>query len=176
MTRKKKSVVSVKPNDNTVVLSSGVRVKIRPVPPLLLDAILDTIPLPKPPVMKVRTAWGGEEEWYNTNDEKYQEELRKATELRADKSWEAEMLLGIEDEPPEDDKWAKPLKRFGIEIPDDPDERKLLWIKTHLVQKSTDSFKLVAAIRAAARPTEEELREIADSFRSLIPRIETESE
>jgi len=41
MARKKK-VVTVKPNDNTVILSSGVRVKIRPVPPLLLDAILDT--------------------------------------------------------------------------------------------------------------------------------------
>jgi len=127
-------------------------------------------------VIKVQTVWGGEEEWYDTDNVAYQEKLREATELRANKSWEAEILLGIEDDPPEDDEWTKPLKRFGVEIPDDSDERKLLWVKTHLVRKSSDSFKLIAAIRAAARPTEEELREIAESFRSLIPRSETESE
>jgi len=164
---KKKRKVESKPDDNplVVVLSNGARVNIKPVPPYLIDRIRDTVPLPKPPMVEIKTAWGGTEEWPHENDAEYKAALKLAEEKQADKLWKAEFLLGIADDPPPDEEWTENLTRFGIEIPEDPQEKKLLWVETVLIAKGTDAWKLIYAIRSAARPTKEEISELAESFR-----------
>ncbi len=152
-------------NPLEVTLSNGVRVNIRPVPPYLIDRIRGTVTLPKPPVIKVKTAWGGEEEWLNESDATYKAALELAEEAQAAKLWKAEFILGIEDEPPPDKEWTENLTAFGVEIPEDSKEKKLLWIETVLIAKGIDAWKLINAIRGAARPTKEEISELAESFR-----------
>ena len=160
---------------NVVTLSSGVRVNIQPVPPHLISRIRRTIPEPKPPTVTVKTVWGGEEEWENKEDPAYKEKLAEAQEAQADKLWKAEFILGVADDPPEDGEWAKMLTAFGIEIPEDPHEKKLLWIES-ICAKEVDAWKLAGAIRALGRPTKEELEELSASFRDQISWIKTQSE
>ena len=57
---------------------------------------------------------------------------------------------------------------FDIEIPEDPKQKKLLWIETTLIAKGVDAWKLLNAIRDAARPTGEEISELAESFRGSL--------
>ena len=165
---RKSDVLNVSPeldNPYVVTLSNGARVNIKPVPPYLIDRIRRTVTLPKPPVIEVKTAWGGSEEWINESDPAYKEALALAEEEQADKLWKAEFILGIEDEPPPDEEWTGNLTMFGVEIPEDPKERKLLWVETVLIAKGIDAWKLINAIRGAARPTKEEISELAESFR-----------
>lgn len=166
--KKSKKVGNKQPvidDPRVVTLSNGVRVNIRPVPPYLIDKIRGTVELPKPPIMEVNLAWGGIEEWVNENDVEYKAALAAAEEEQADKLWKAEFILGIEDEPPPDEEWTGNLTAFGVEIPEDPKEKKLLWVETVLIAKSIDAWKLINAIRGAARPTKEEISELAESFR-----------
>jgi len=166
------------PDDNpyVVTLSNGVQVNLRPVPPYLIDKIKSTIPLPKPPIMEIETAWGGKEEWANENDATYKKELEVAQEKQADKLWKAEFILGIADEPPPDEEWTETLKMFDIEIPKDPKEKKLLWVETTLIAKGVDVYTLLYAIRNAARPTKEEISGIAESFRGSISWLKAAAE
>jgi len=173
MTRKKSKRVSASvevdsSNPYVITLSNGVQVNLRPVPPYLIDRIKGTVPLPKPPIMEIKTAWGGTEEWVNENDAGYKKALGLAEEKQADKLWKAELFLGIADDPPPDEEWTDNLTMFDIEIPEDPKEKKLLWIETVLITKGTDAWKLINAIRNVARPTKEEISEIAESFRGQI--------
>lgn len=159
---------SVNDNPYVVILSNGAQVNIKPVPPYLLDKIRATVPLPKPPMMEIETAWGGKEEWANENDAGYKKALELAEEKQAAKLWEAEFILGVADEPPPDAEWTAPLKMFDVEIPEDPKQKKLLWITTILIAKGVDAWKLLNAIRDAARPTGEEISELAESFRGSL--------
>lgn len=162
-------------NPNVVTLSSGVQVNIRPVPPYIIGRIRKTISEPKPPIVTVKTAWGGEEQWANKEDPTYKKALAEAEELQAAKVWKAQFILGVADDPPDDGDWLDMLEAFGIEVPDDPKERKLLWIES-ICLKETDVLRLVGAIGQLGRPTKEEISEMADSFRSQISWLKTESE
>lgn len=172
---KKGRKTAVKSNDNPLVvtLSNGVQVNIKPVPPYLIDRIRGTVTTPKPPTIEVKTAWGGTEEWPNENDLAYKAALEAAQEKQAEKLWRAEFILGIADEPPPDEEWTKTLTMFDIEIPEDPKEKKLLWVETVLCAKGTDAWKLIYAIRSAARPTKEEISNIAESFRGDLSWLKT---
>lgn len=180
MSRKKSKKVSNVEADSSnpyvVTLSNGVQVNLRPVPPYLIDRIKGTVPLPKPPIMEIKTAWGGTEEWVNENDNGYKKALESAQEKQADKLWKAEFILGIADEPPPDEEWTENLTMFDIEIPDDPKEKKLLWVETVLIAKGTDAWKLINAIRGAARPTKGEISEIAESFRGNLSWLQAAAE
>jgi len=181
MSRKKSKKISASTeadssNPYVVTLSNGVQVNLRPVPPYLIDRIKGTVPLPKPPIMEIKTAWGGTEEWVNENDSEYKKALELAEEKQADKLWKAEFILGIADDPPPDEEWTDNLTMFDIEIPEDPKEKKLLWIETVLIAKGTDAWKLINAIRGTARPTKEEIGEIAESFRGNLSWLKTATE
>lgn len=171
-----KQVIGHEDNPLVVTLSNGVQVNIRPVPPYLIDRIKGTVSTPKPPIMKINTAWGGTEEWANENDPTYKTNLEAATEEQAKRLWRAEFILGVADEPPPDEEWANDLMDWGIEIPEDPKEKKLLWIETVLIAKGTDAWKLVNAIRNAARPTKEEIGELAESFRGNLSWLQAATE
>lgn len=163
-------------NPYVVTLSNGVQVNLRPVPPYLIDRIRSTVPTPKPPTVEIQTAWGGTEEWPNEKDPSYMTALAAAQEQQAEKLWRAEFILGIADDPPPDEEWIDDLTQWGIEIPEDPKEKKLLWVETVLIAKSTDAWKLITAIRSAARPTKEEIGELAESFRGNLSWLKTATE
>jgi len=165
MAKRKKQVTNAATADtNVVILSNGERVKIVPVPPLLVEIVAETIVLPKPPVGQVKTAWGGTEEYEILDNPKYLSDLENAQAKRDEIVWNTRLLLGIDEEPPEDDSWMDVLGFLGVDIPDDKNARKLLWIKTTLIQKDSDSYRLSAAIVMQSRATPEEIAEIGETF------------
>lgn len=164
MVKRKKKVTSAAADTNVVILSNGERVKVKPVPPLLVEIVAETIALPKPPVGQVKTAWGGMEEYEILDHPKYMSDLAAAQEERDEIVWNTRLLLGVDEEPPEDDSWTEILDFLGVDVPDNKEARKLLWIKTVLIQKGSDSYRLSAAIVAQTRATPEEIAEIGKTF------------
>lgn len=104
-------------------LSSGVRVRLKPVPDILMQRVMSKIRKPKVPM------WFNpekERDEPNPNDPDYLEAVRQAEDERGQKAIDASIMFGCElvDSLPEDRTWIKRLNRFGIEV-DESDEFEL---------------------------------------------------
>jgi hypothetical protein len=101
--------------DSVTVLSTGVRVRLKPVSSTLVEEIKSAIPMPDVP--KVWLA-DKEREEENPNDPRYIEAVERAMMARADATLDALVLFGVEliDGIPDDDEWVlnlKMLERLG---------------------------------------------------------------
>ena len=66
---------------------------------------------------------------------------------------------------PEDDAWVEIQKEDGIEVPDDPKERKLHYIKTECVGTETDVFAIVRAAEQMSQFSIEDYQHALELFR-----------
>ncbi|MBU0846475.1 hypothetical protein KKH23_04745, partial [Patescibacteria group bacterium] len=81
-----------KDKEATITMSDGREVRIKPVPPLIADAIKMQIPLPEPPIIMIDVPYGVED-WKNTEDPEYLHLLAEATLARKKKQWDVLFLL-----------------------------------------------------------------------------------
>jgi hypothetical protein len=153
---------------NEVMLSTGVRARIRPVSATMLDEISSSVPEPAVPKQFIE-AKGRDE--YNPLDPAYQQEVKRSQHLRGMKTTEALIMFGIElvDPLPDPDTWLPKLRylekrgtldlsRFNLE---DPFELELVF-KLYLAVASPD----LMYVSMASGLTEKEVAEAVTSFPS----------
>jgi len=155
-----------KDKEATITMSDGREVRIKPVPPLIADAIKMQIPLPEPPIIMIDVPYGVED-WKNTEDPEYLHLLAEATLARKKKQWDVLFLLGIDEDPPEDG-WAGPLEFLGFEVPEDKFARKIFWVRHVLICTQLDFMNLTESITALSMVSPEEVDAIAASFRGVL--------
>ena len=152
--------------DGTVVLSTGVRVRLHPVAPGLLSDAAGRVKFPKPPMWLNPEK---EREEPNYNDPDYLDAVREAQSRINQVTLDAVILFGVEvvGGLPEDGLWLKQLKfleRRGVldlteyDLEDEL-EREFLY-KRHIAVSKDD----IATISRMSGLTQEEVEAAGDTF------------
>jgi hypothetical protein len=170
------------------VTRKGVAIKLRLFSPTLQDKVRQSVEFPETPIYVAKTAGGGKEEheytadMIETDEEKvmwaeYQGKLIGARLVLYERLGRLALIRGTEVDIPSG--WEKEQALFGVEVPDDPTERKLHWIETEAVESNDDLTALILAILAYQNVTSEERAAAAASFQNPVEgdaSSETESE
>lgn len=130
------AVAKERETDGIVTLSTGVRARIVPVSPNLIDAVTSRIPDPEIPVWHNQDKGRDEP---NPNDPQYRRELAQAERRRGLAGMDAMIMFGVilVDGVPSDGEWLAKLRKaekFGLlDLSDwdfsDPDEVEFLYKK-----------------------------------------------
>jgi hypothetical protein len=156
----------------TVLLSSGIVLKVRPVPPLAIRQAVMNVERPRVPIVFIEEK-GREEE--NPDDPGYRDalvEYRIATGMAAMK---ALLVLGTQVESlpdglsgPEDDGWLEELQDAGLDIEaSSPRARYLAWLQFYALKTNEDLAAAMDGPRKASGITEEDVALAVQSFRGL---------
>jgi len=144
-------------NVEEIELTSGVLVRCRPVSPLAVGPVYKAIPEPDFPMENVRSAAGGSEEHpalpESEAHDKYYRELRDYRNRIGEAIMDFKLNYGIvswsydggeswTDMPPDD--WEIPfaLKHWGVEMPEDRYEKRVLYIKNELILSDEDDEEI----------------------------------
>ena len=114
--------------DGIHTLSTGVRVRIKPVPPALVNDVMLRVKPPRVPVV-FNEKKGRDEP--NPLDPGYVADLERYEQERGAAALDAAAMFGLElvDGLPEDDTWLRKLKILGIQVEDDPITQEFLYKK-----------------------------------------------
>lgn len=153
----------MKQQKDIFVTSTGVEIELVSIPPFEIQAIADALkdkhPIPPVPTYEVETVGGGKELHLHTADTLTTPEDKARWEEYSSKRQLAEnaINLGMNDylfmagtryETGSDDgAWMKLQKKFGVKIPDDPDDLKLHYLKTRLLSPDDISELLPRLMR-----------------------------
>lgn len=164
-------ITSVTPeNKSLTVLSSGVVLRHKKVPPMILARIDEKFRDPEVPVI-----WDSEKERNipNPDDPKYHEEVQQNRMDKGTALIDVLIALGttIEFIPDgmqtlEDDEWVENLSFVGIEVPKLRVGRYLAWVKYFAAEAAEDIQKLAKKGAAALGVTEEDVASAIANFQS----------
>lgn len=160
-----------KPVNNLITLSNGVVLKLKSVPPFLVRQAVLKVERPKPPRMFIEDK-GREEE--NPNDPDYIQQLAGYQAQTIDAAINVLLAAGTEIvsvpdgvSKPEDDDWLDVLDVLAIEVRrDSPTARRLAWLRCYGIATAADITRITKAVKEGVGLTEEEVNQIAQSFRS----------
>jgi hypothetical protein len=156
--------------DNTVTLSTGVVLKVRPVSQFVLYANANRVRRPKVPVVYIESKDREEE---NPMHPDYLDAMERYEEERAEAVADALLGLGSElvDVPkgfdrPEDTGWSEQLEAIGLEVPQSGMKRYLRWVRLWAIKTPEDMVALTQRITQLTATPEEAVAEVAESFRN----------
>lgn len=172
---------SEKEADNTLTLSNGVKVRVKPLPDLLMRKLYSKFDPPEPPEVEVES---GGKTWTepNYNDPNYENAMRKYTMNLADGIANLILLKGFDiiskpDHIPDyedDDTWVEELEAVGLDVPEKPLERKLAWMEYRIVATNNDLDAIQEASQRLSGISEEDVEEAQERFRGLTGRLSSE--
>lgn len=149
----------------------------------LIDALQASLnsKKPQPPSYEVKTAVGVIEKHAHDETTLETDEEKKAwAEYQANlQAWNAEsqtalmrivLLRGITLELPTTDEWEKQQAFFGIDVPQDPMEKRLHYLQTEVLGSVNDYGALVAGTMRASGVPEDLLTQMESSFRRSVVR------
>lgn len=146
-----------------VTLSTGITVYARKVSPYSRQAVMQSVPKPKPPLVEVD--YGEDKKGMEPNeaDPDYQAALEEYTSAVAVKSGDAMLRLGVMVEIDYDvlNALRMDFESLGMEM--DADD-KLAYLKHVAIGSEEDLTLLGAVITSQSQPTEEAVQAHADSF------------
>lgn len=153
-----------------LVLSSGIVLKLRPVPPLAMREAAISVPQPKPPVVFMESVGRAEE---NPNDPDYMRAMTRWENDQVFRVADVLMLLGtaVEFVPegfqrPEDDDWFEQLEVLGLAVDGtNKHKRYLAWLRLHAFTSERDIAAAMTAITSMSGVTEVEVQRAAQAFR-----------
>ena len=168
------------------ITERGVKVDVVPIP-LLLDKVQASHPMPDAPTYTETLAGGGRQEveitesdaaaWQKSDPDTwaehaekwaaYQALVAKRADLVNDLIWKAILRKGIKVEMPADDEWIEDQRELGIDVPDNPKERRAHYIWTECIGGTRDIIR-ITALANGADLTEEALQIAEDSFRDQL--------
>lgn len=162
----------------TVTLSTGIELRLRPVPPRILRDAQTRVPKPQVPIVHIVDRGRDEP---NPDDPQYQSDLDKWVTDTSDAAFKVGLILGtvVERVPegyyrPEDDQWIDLIEGAyevdGLPSPvrRTPEKARYLdWLLYYALGNREDEFKLTWALYRAFTPTKEALHEAMESFRRL---------
>lgn len=158
-------------------LSNGIVLNLRPVAPLLLQAISNEFKTPPPPM------WNNPEkdrEEPNPNDPRYLKEIEELTLKQYDAI--NNCLLGVGTSvkeipegyfPPESDNWIASVEFTSsiagkkVHIDTEGIQRYLCWLRFYALETSMDVIVATSLVTQLGGIKEDEIEEIAESFRGL---------
>lgn len=166
----------------------GVKIGIVPIP-LLLDKIREANPGPPSPTYTEHLAGGATQDveiteqmaatWAEKDPDTWAEhaEAWAAYEVERDRHtaelnellWRAVMRRALQVEMPKGDAWAEDQESYGIDVPDDPAERRDHYIWTEVLGGQRDIIK-VMGLASGADLTEEQIRAAEASFLDTLQR------
>ena len=130
-----------------MTLSSGVKIKIVPLPPLLIEAV-DT-QFPDPPVPEVEVEVHGEKVMQpNPDDPDYIAELVKVGSDKGYAMADLCLLMGVEVKMPKDESWLEVLRLIGIEVGETKAEKKLAYLRSVGVANLIDLTEVTSRVLA----------------------------
>jgi len=163
------------------VNSRGISVKLRPLPPYLIQMASTAIDKPEPPTYVVKLEGGGEE--IHTHDQesilqssqeeqtewsKYLEKVREADQKATEVLINVVLVEGVEVEIPEREKWIKKQKLMGLPVPEDEDELLLMFKKTQVIGNDKDIEFIIQSVMKIGGITEEDLKSVKNSFQDKL--------
>lgn len=145
-----------------VRLSNGSSLQVSGAPPLQRHAVLQAHPLPQVPIIKLKRADGGYDNWEDRNNPEYRRDLALALEARAAALWVFYVEECLDAGPPAD--WRKSetwqaLEAAGVK----PRSLKLDWVEYELLANPEDERRLREAFRDANEGSVQD-RESAEQF------------
>lgn len=163
------------PRPSTVTCSNGLVLRVKAVPPYLIQRAAQRITAPKVPKVWLEDK-GREEE--NPADPAYQEALMEYNLLAADAG--ANVMLGagtaIEElgpdmEGPEGSEWMETLEYFGVQFdPANRMSRYITWLTCYALPTAGDLQKVVSAVARRTGISEAEASAALESFRDRTAR------
>lgn len=166
------------------VTQAGVEVELVFIPPFEIQMVADALkaqhPIPPVPTYGVETISGGKELHEHTADTATEpaDKARWEEYARIKAAAESAINQGMNDylfmagtryDMNGDDGWQKLQKRFGIAIPDDPDELKLHYLKTRLLSPD-DIVDLLPRLMAKTGADPKLVESAKNSFRRAVRR------
>lgn len=115
---------------HTVTCSSGITVTTKPVSVRLLELFQLSHLEPEPPMVEAVIVGGDTELIPNPEDPAYLELKAEFNKRATDDFLNLIFEFGVDLDLPEDDSWERKLKRIGMTIPEDPDDKRLFYIQT----------------------------------------------
>lgn len=159
------------PEASEVTLNNGVVLRIKYVPPFLIQRAATAIPRPEVPQVYLEDKDRTEA---NPDDPRYHEALQLWEAKTIEIGTNVLLTAGTEIvsvppgvERPESDEWLSLLSFFGIEINrDSPFERYLAWLSCYAITDESDLVKLVQATSRRTGVAEEDAEKALGSFRN----------
>lgn len=172
-------------NRDIFVTSTGVEIELVSIPPFEAQAVGDALkelhPIPPVPTYEVETVGGGKELHQHTEDTLTTPEDKAAWAAYTQAKEDAEkainlgmndylFLAGIRYQMTDTDgAWMKLQKRFGVKIPDDPEDFKLHYLKTRLLSPD-DLAELLPRLMRKTGVDEKSIQTAQNSFRGAVRR------
>lgn len=159
--------------------SMGVTVKIKPISPDYVQLIEKQVPLPEAPHYENTLLGGAVEKIYHTEtsitteEEKaawaeYKLALAAAQEDIFIRKTRAVIRRCIVVDMPDDDGWIRSQAEDGITVPEDPEERRIHYVKTEVFGNANDVLFVVQAAMKLARFDEEDYKASMSFFRDKV--------
>jgi len=146
-----------------VRLSNGSSLQVTGAPPLQRHAVLQALPLPEVPIIKLKRADGGFDDWEDRNNPEYRRAMALALADRADALWLFYIENCLDADPPanwrESDTWQA-LEAAGVK----PRSLKVDWVEYELLATRDDERKLKEALRDANEGSQEDRADAEDFF------------
>jgi hypothetical protein len=191
MSENEKEEMQEEPRRGEYITSQGKKIRIVGLSPFLIDKMRASGDIPEPPTYIVETVAGDEE--IHTHDETTLEVEGDPEQTKANqKAWrefvEASELaqrevnerflrllllrgidLDIEDYERGD--WVKEQRSLGIDIPEDPVEKKVHYVQTEILSSFDDVINLLTRVMSLSGLDEEAMATAEASFRSAIRNV-----
>jgi len=165
--------------------STGITVGLKPIAPNYIERIRQQIDWPEPPSYEVPVLGGGTERVYYT-DKNVETDEEKAAWAEFEQKRDAANILFFQKRSqaiirrcvvidlPEDDSWERLQEQDGIEIPQDPELKRIHYIETEVIGSNTDVFAIANIAERLARFDEEDYAQAMAFFRDRIQRDSAE--
>lgn len=142
----------------------------------LLDKLNGQFHLPDAPFYEITTATGAKEKHLHddttvqTDEERaalaaYKVEIARLNAEQQAKLTRLVLLRGITFDYPTDEMWVKEQAYLGIQVPDEPMDRRLHYIETEVIANAADVEAITLGVMEASGVPEEMVRQMAESFR-----------
>lgn len=159
------------PVPDELTLSNGIRLRIKPIPPMLLNSVANSVPMPKIPKVWIEDKQREEE---NPNHPDYIQELadRQTKITLATINLIIYACTEVVETPDsvwslDSDKWIPMVKMAGIDFdPEDEVQRYVTWMRNYAITTIDDLNRVQTVPMQLAGITEAEVSEVMESFRS----------
>lgn len=162
--------------------SKGIDVILVPIAPYLIELASSTIEIPEAPTYTVETIDGGIEIFHHdqtsvdqSDDEtkkkwfEYQAAVKEADRKASEILMNIIMVEGIKlDSIPDEERWIKRQKLMGIPIPDDYEEKLLMYKKTQILASPEDIENVTRIVIELTMVSKEEVASAKKTFQGNV--------
>lgn len=169
-------------DEMTFTTPSGRELTLRPVGRRYVQQILSKPEMPKKPTYEAVTVSGHveihehDEKSLETDEEKaawldYQTAQKEVVDERLANLTMFLFIEGVVDDPPPLDEWSVDLKRWDLEVPDDPEELKSFWLENEVCPGESMGRLMARLFQVAGLADEEGAAQLESLFRLTLARL-----